>query len=350
MITIAHHNIGMPSPRLSALAALPFAALLLSSCGDSEDSAPAAADGQEGMDVIVSFYPLEFATTRIVGDLATVETLTSPGVDPHDAELSPQSVAGVKQADLVIFSSGLQPGVDDAVEGQASDHSLDVNDAADLMESTSEGEPEGAHSEEEEGGYSEEEQADEEAHTEEEEGHSEEEQGATDPHFWLDPARMADVSLAIADQLGQADPDNAETYQANAEELVAELTALKQEYDTGLASCTQEDLVTTHSAFAYISEPYGFQQVGITGLEPDSEPSAARLAEVSKIVEESGATTVYSEVLLGADIAETVANETGAQVQVLDPIEGVTDASPGEDYIEIMRANLEALREGQGCS
>ncbi len=161
---------------------------------------------------------------------------------------------------------------------------------------------------------------------------------------------MADVSLAIADQLGQTDPDNAETYQANAEELVADLTALKEEYDTGLSSCTQEDMVTSHSAFGYIAEPYGFHQVGITGLEPDSEPSAARLAEVNEIVEESGATTVYSEVLLGADIAETVANETGAQVLVLDPIEGVTDASPGEDYIEIMEANLEALREGQGCS
>ncbi len=333
MITILSQSGGMPSPRLSAIAALPLAALLLSSCGDSEDSAPSAAGGQEGLDVIVSFYPLEFATSRIVGDLATVETLTSPGVDPHDAELSPQSVAGVKQADLVIYSSGLQPAVDEAVDGQAMDHAFDVNDAADLMESTGEGEPE-----------------DEDAHTEEEGGHSEEEHGGTDPHFWLDPARMADVSLAIADQLGQADPDNAETYQANAEELVAELTALKEEYDTGLASCTQKDMVTSHSAFAYIAEPYGFNQVGITGLEPDAEPSAARLAEVSKIVEESGATTVYSEVLLGADIAETVAKETGAQVQVLDPIEGVTDASPGENYVEIMRANLEALREGQGCS
>ncbi len=321
------------------------------------------------MDVIVSFYPLEFATTRIVGDLATVETLTSPGVDPHDAELSPQSVAGVKQADLVIYSSGLQPAVDQAIESQATDHAFDVNDAADLIEADSEEghtEDEGGHSEEEhadeeahtedEGGRSEEEHADEEAHTEDEGGHSEEEHadehdhGAMDPHFWLDPARMGDVSLAIADQLGQADPDNADTYQANAEELVAELSALKKEYDTGLASCTQGDMITSHSAFGYIAEPYGFHQVGITGLEPDSEPSAARLAEVSGIVEESGATTVYSEVLLGADIAETVANETGAQIQVLDPIEGVTDASPGEDYIEIMEANLDALREGQGCS
>ncbi len=339
----------MPSSRLPVLAALPLAALILSGCGDSEESASTAPDQQEAMDVIVSFYPLEFATSRIVGDLATVETLTSPGVDPHDAELSPQTVAGVKQADLVIYSSNLQPAVDQAVEGQAADHAFDVNVAADLLEASGEEGSEEEHADEGDHG-------DEAAHTEEEEGHSEEEHadeddhGTTDPHFWLDPARMADVSQAIADQLGQVDPDNAQTYQDNAEKLVAELSTLKDDYDTGLASCTQKDMVTSHSAFAYIAETYGFQQIGITGLEPDSEPSAARLAEVSEIVEESGADTVYSEVLLGAEIAETVARETGAQVQVLDPVEGVTDASPGEDYIEIMRANLEALREGQGCS
>lgn len=286
------------------------------------------------MNVVVSFYPLEFATERIVGEEVNVETLTSPGVDPHDAELSPQSVAGVKQADLVVYSAGLQPAVDQAVEGQASDHAFDVNGAADLVEGSEQEEHSDAHD-------------DAEAH--EQEAHTDE-HGGIDPHFWLDPERMANVSQAIADELSRVDPDNAGMYQGNVEELVAELTALKQEYDTGLASCIQEDMITTHEAFGYIARPYGFHQISITGLTPDSEPSAARLAEVSEIVETSEATTVYSEVLLGADTAQTVANETGAQVAVLDPVEGVTDASPGEDYFEIMRANLETLREGQGCS
>ncbi len=288
------------------------------------------------MNVVVSFYPLEFAAERIVGGEASVETLTSPGVDPHDAELSPRSVAGVQQADLVIYSSGLQPAVDQAVEGQASDHAFDVNDAADLVETSEQEEHDHDHD-------------DADAH-EQEEQTDEHDPGGVDPHFWLDPERMASVSEEIADQLSQADPDNAEVYQANVEELVAELTALTQEYDTGLSSCAQEDMITTHEAFGYIARPYGLHQISITGLTPDSEPSPARLAEVSEIVETSGSSTVYSEVLLGADIAQTVANETGAQVAVLDPIEGVSDASPGEDYFEIMRANLEVLREGQGCS
>lgn len=346
----------MTQSRARALVTLPVVALVLASCGDSEDSETAASQESGDLEVVVGFYPLEFATNRIVGDLGTVETLTSPGVDPHDTELSPQSVAGVKSADVVIYSANLQSSVDAAVEAQAADHSFDVNEAADLIEAGDTDE----HDHGDEEGHSDEEgeHADEDGHTDEE-GHSDEEgehaeekhdHGGTDPHFWLDPARMAGVSQAIANELAQVDPDNADTYQANAEELVTELTTLKEEYDTGLASCAQEDLITTHEAFGYIAEPYGFHQIGITGLAPDSEPSAARLAEVSGIVEEVDATTVYSEILLGSDIAETVANETGAQVLVLDPIEGVTDASPGEDYVEIMRANLENLREGQGCS
>jgi zinc transport system substrate-binding protein len=108
-------------------------------------------------------------------------------------------------------------------------------------------------------------------------------------------------------------------------------------------------MVTTHAAFGYISTKHGLEQVGITGLSPEAEPSPARMAEVTEIVEDNGVDTIYSEVLLGAELADTIANETGAEVLLLDPIEGITDESAGEDYLEVMRANLEALRSGQGC-
>lgn len=310
----------MPPTRLPRPLAVTLAAtaLALAACGGSEAGADPGAAGGDGLDVVVSFYPLEWATTRIAGDRATVETLTAPGAEPHDVELTPQAVADVQGADLVVYSAGLQAAVEVAVDTEAADHALDVNDAADLEETGAAGE------------------------------HGD--NGGLDPHFWLDPARMGTVSSAIAERLAEVDPDHAQDYRANAEALVEELTALKADFDTGLASCAQEDMVTSHDAFGYLAHDYGFQQVGITGIAPDAEPSPARLAEVTRIVEESGVDTIYSEVLLGTDIAGTVASETGAQVLVLDPVEGLTDASAGDDYIEIMRANLDALREGQHCS
>lgn len=287
--------------------------------------------------MVVGFYPLQWAATRIAGDHASVETLTAPGAEPHDVELTPQAVADVQSADLVIYSAGLQSAVDQAVETQAADHALDVNDAADLEQT-------GASAEDDHADEHSDETSDDAAHS------TEEQAGGLDPHFWLDPARMGTVSSDIADRLAEVDPEHAQDYRTNADSLVQELTELKTDFDTGLAACEQQDMVTSHEAFGYLAHEYGFHQVGITGISPDAEPSPARLAEVTRIVQEAGVDTIYSEVLIGTDIAETLASETGARVLVLDPVEGLTDVSAGDDYIEVMRANLDVLREGQHCS
>lgn len=312
------------------------ATVALAACGSGQDSSSGASP--DSPEVVVSFYPLEFITERVAGDLASVETLTAPGAEPHDVELSPQAVGSVGTASLVLYSSGLQSAVDAAVESQGGDHALDVNSFADLVNTGTHHDHEG-HDHEGEG--------------EEHDHESDAETAASeslDPHFWLDPERMGTVTQGVADALIEQDPANEETYQGNADVLIEDLTELGDAFETGLANCEQPDMVTTHEAFGYLASKYGFAQVGITGISPDAEPSAARLAEVAQIVEETGVDTIYSEVLIGASIAETVAGETGAQVLTLDPVEGLTDASAGSDYLEVMQANLEALREGQRCS
>jgi len=154
----------------------------------------------------------------------------------------------------------------------------------------------------------------------------------------------------VADRLSDADPDHASTYQANADSLVADLESLSTEYDEGLAECRQQTMVTTHESFGYIARAHDLEMVGITGLSPESEPSPVRLAEVAHVVEDTGVSAVYSEVLLSSNIAETVASETGTEVLLLDPLEGLTEDSPGDDYLSVMRSNLQTLREGQECA
>jgi zinc transport system substrate-binding protein len=107
--------------------------------------------------------------------------------------------------------------------------------------------------------------------------------------------------------------------------------------------------VTSHAAFGYLARRYGLTQVGITGLAPDAEPSPADLARVSRLVRREGVRTVYYETLVSPDVARTVASETGARTAVLDPVEGLTKASAGRDYLGVMRSNLAALRVGQPC-
>ena len=172
---------------------------------------------------------------------------------------------------------------------------------------------------------------------------------ALDPHFWLDPLRYADVGDAIADALAAKDPAHAAAYADGADRFRASMVGIDREYSAGLARCSQRELVTSHAAFGYLAERYGLHQEGISGLDPEAEPDPATLARIVAHLRSSGATTVYAETLVSREVATTLARETGARVAVLDPLEGITETSAGQDYPSVMHANLSTLRTGQGC-
>jgi zinc transport system substrate-binding protein len=255
------------------------------------------------------------------GDHVRVASLTRPGTEPHDLELTAQDVAAVDDAardGLVVYLEGFQPAVDDAVATAGrSQRVLDVTDAAGLdLTTPADGAEPGA---------------------------------STDPHFWLDPLRLAAVTDAVADRLAEVDPAHAADYRRNAAALDADLHRLDERYRTGLQDCASRELVTSHAAFGYLAERYGLHQRGIVGLNPDAEPNPAQLADVAAFVRDHGVSTIFFETLASPDVAETVARETGARTAVLDPIEGLTAESAGDSYLSVMNSNLTALREGLGC-
>ena len=176
--------------------------------------------------------------------------------------------------------------------------------------------------------------------------------GAPDPHFWLDPLRYADVGDAIAAELAARDTANAAAYRANAKAFRAALDARwTSEFTTGLASCAVDDLVTSHAAFGYLAEAYGFTQESDHRPDPDAEPSPAAMAELTAPHPgDAGRRPCMPRRSSSEDVAKTLARETGARLAVLDPIEGITSASAGRDYPTVMRANLAILRAGQECS
>lgn len=343
----------MMRQRFVVLPSLAALALVLSACGSEAD--PGAGDTPSGDAPVVAaaFYPLAYAAEQVAGDHAEVENLTSPGVEPHDAELGIGQTSQLGTADLVVYSEGFQPALDDAVAEHAGDGAiLNVADVVELHpaedhahdeEAHEEGHPEDEHADEhaDEG-----EHAGEEGH--EEEGHDDHDHGEFDPHFWLDPLLMADLGDGIAEQLAEIDPDNAADYRANAESFREELTALDGEYADGLASCERDHVVVSHDAFGYLTR-YGLHFVAIAGLSPDAEPSPAELADLADLIEEEGITTVFSETLVSPKLAETLAREVGVETAVLDPIEGLSDETEGEDYLSLMRANLAALADANGC-
>ncbi|WP_275002821.1 metal ABC transporter substrate-binding protein [Promicromonospora iranensis] len=327
----------MTSTRTSG-AALAGLALVASAtlAGCSTSGASGSADESDGVTVLASFYPLQYVVQQIGGDLVTVDNLTPPAAEPHDLELSPAQVREIGTADLVVYLSGFQNAVDEGVEARAPEHVIDAADAAGLVEHAEE------QHEEEHAGETEEEHA---------EHADEHDHGATDPHFWLDPSRLAAVGQAVADELAAMDPEHADEYAAGAQRLGQQLDELDQEFADGLAACQGATLVTSHAAFGYLADRYALEQVGISELDPEVEPSPARLREIGDVVEERGVKTLYSETLVSPKVTETLASDLGVETAVLDPLEGLSDeaTAAGDDYVSVMRANLAELEEGLVC-
>jgi len=312
-------------------------ALIAASCGGDDSSGDSSGDNSgdnsgdrdAALTVIASFYPLEEAARGVGGDLVTVTGLTPAGQGPHDLELQPAQLEVFESADIAIhLGRGFQPQVEAAIE-QSPDTltAIDLLDAVELLGVDqqlvgTDGDVDGEVLE-----------------------------GDVDPHVWLDPGRMITMVDAITVAFTAADPDNANTYAANAEEYLADLRGLDDEYRSGLATCRSRVIVTSHRAFGYLANTYDLRQIPIAGISPEVEPDPRTLAAIAAEAEAEGVTTIFLESIAPPDLAETVAREIGAELDLLDPIEGLTQdqLDEGDTYASIMRDNLERLVAGLGC-
>ncbi len=290
---------------LAALLALP-------ACGPSDGSAGGR------VTVIASFYPLAEAAERVGGDLVSVTDLTVPGVEPHDLELTPRQLAEISTADVVLYlGGGFQPAVQDAI-GDARGRTVDVGRGLPRLPVPPDGS--GASL-------------------------------AQDPHVWLDPVLFGQIVDRIASTFAQVDRGGRATFSSNASVFDERLQQLNREYRAGLSGCARDVIVTTHAAFGYLAARYGLRQEPISGLSPESEPTPGRLADLRAFVEREGVTTIFTEPLVSAKVAETLARETGTTTAVLDPIENLTpeQVASGQDYLSLMRSNLAELEVALGC-
>jgi zinc transport system substrate-binding protein len=236
---------------------------------------------------------------------AEVENLTPAGAEPHDLELSPRDVERLHDADTVLYlGADFMPALERAVDRQ--DNAVDLLAGQQLAKG------------------------------------AEGEETVLDPHVWLAPKRYTEIVRRIAEALDES---------AGGADLVNDLEDLDAEYRRGLRQCERREIVTSHAAFGYLAEAYGLEQIPLTGVSPEAEPSAKALEGLVDEVKENGATTIFFETLVSPKLAQTVARETGAETAVLDPIEGLTKEETDRvgDYFSVMRANLAALRKALGC-
>ena len=313
--------------RALAMTALVSAAML-SGCTRAAAPNPAAkADAMESkkmLKVMASFYPMYDFAAKIGGDKAEVITLVPSGTEPHDWEPAAADIRNLEEADLFIYSgAGMEHWVDDVLASLDNKNliSVEASKGVALRDGHS-------HSHEEEEGAGE-----------------PEEEGQYDPHVWLSPLNAEKEMENIKNAYIKADPDNRDYYEANYELYASRFADLNQKFKDTLSSLPNKDIVVSHEAFGYLCDAYGLNQVGIEGLSPDSEPSPARMAEIIDFVRANHVRVIFFEELVSPKVAETIAKETGSSVQVLNPLEGLSDEEleSGADYFSVMEENLKQL-------
>jgi zinc transport system substrate-binding protein len=252
--------------------------------------------------VVASFYPLAWAAERIAGAGWEVIDLTPPGVEAHDVELTLEDRVAIEEADVVVYMGdiGFQPQVEAA-----------IREADGLVVDVSRLLPD--------------------------------ERLRRDPHFWLDPALLGAVTLGTVQALRRVTHIAEGAVQAARQDL----DGLHLRFQRFLNDCRYRAMVVPHEAFGYLADRFGFRQFGLAGVTPEGEPTADRMAEARRLIEDGEAGAVFYEAggeSQGASV--TLAADAGVPALPLSTLES---EPPSGDYISVMKDNLGSLRQGLGC-
>ena len=290
-------------------------------------------DKSDKIKVTTTFYPMYEFTKHIVGDEGEVDMVISGGVEPHDYEPSAKDIKNIQDSDVFVYNNENMetwvPTVESVLK-EGNVHTIKATENMVLLPGTHE------------------EEHDEHEHNKEEHHHTHE----LDPHVWLAPNLAMKEVEEIRNQLIKAYPSKKQVFSANADNYLKELAALDKSYKETLSNAKQKSFVTQHAAFGYLALEYGLNQVPISGLSPEQEPSPARLAELNNYVKDNKIHYIYFESNATDTIAKTLAKETGVELLVLNPLEGLTQKQldNGENYVSVMKDNLKALSKTTGTT
>ncbi len=281
-------------------------------------SGPRSLEAADKMAVVASFYPMFEFARQVGGERVTVRNLTPAGAEPHDYEPTPGDIIAINSANVLIYNgAGLEPWVKKLLP-QVPPRVLKVNATEGVRLTTVT---------------------------------SGEDRGRPDPHIWLDPIlaqRQVDNILAA---FLRADPDGKIVYEANALQVKQKLAALNDRIKKTVGPCRKKVFVANHAAFGYFARRYGLTQIAISGLAPETEPSAAKIREILRLVRQYKLRVIYYETLTSPRVASVIAREVGARVLVLDPLEGLSDQDlkQGKNYLSVMDENVGSLKQGFDC-
>ncbi len=281
---------------------------------NSDQSFVSASSGTAELSAIVSFYPLYEFTKQVGQDKVSVSLLIPPGIEPHDWEPTVNDLQKMHEADLIVINGiGFESWADDIDTVNSDVIIVDTSKGisiidGDMIEANSD------------------------LHD-----HS-----VGDPHIWLNPVMAKTQVQNIVDALISIDPDNEKFYIQNAKSYQDKLDALDAKIKYELSPCNK-DFIAFHNAFTYFAVEYGLNQHSIVNSnEPNIGPTLKTLETVINLAQTFDIDVIFTEETVDTRTSQVIANEIGARVLVLSPIETIGDDS---DYFLKMENNLSNLKE-----
>lgn len=252
----------------------------------------------EKTDIVTSFYPTYVFTKAIVGNEVSVKNILPPNQEVHDFEPSAKEMATMTDSKVFIYN-------DNNLEkwaGQVNNKGIKIEAAADVNKIE------------------------------------------TDPHTWLSPKEAIVEVKTIAKGLEEQFPEHKLDFEKNAAVYITKLEAIDRQYEQ-LKTTKERVIITQHDAFSYLARDYGLTAIPITGLDPESEPSGATLAELKNKIQQYHVTTVFSENNSSNKLADALAKEANVKVIGLNTMEIATnqDLSEESNYLTDLQSNLKIL-------
>lgn len=281
---------------------------------EKENNTEAVNSGK--IQVYTTIFPLQDFTKKIGGENVQVENIVPSGSDAHSFEPTLKTMTKIAEGDAFIYLGTGIEGFTDAVIDAVGNEEAKVINASEGISLINSNE-------------------------------SSEEEGAIDPHVWLDPGRAIQLAENIKNSLIEINPNQKDYFEQNYNKLKTSLEKLDLSFKTMVEESPNKSFIVAHSAYGYWEDAYGLEQIGISGLSPTDEPSQKDLEKIIKNAKKTKVNYVLFEQNVENRVAEVIKREIGADTLTLHNLESLNeeDIRNNEDYISIMKRNIETIRQ-----
>ncbi|MCJ7429489.1 MAG: zinc ABC transporter substrate-binding protein [Candidatus Nanohaloarchaeota archaeon QJJ-5] len=299
-----------------------LAAIILAGCTTTTST-------ETEIDVLASTYPFYDITSHITPSNISVSYLVPPSVSPHHFDPTPSDRAKITSAEAIVTTGVAMEQWERSMTADTDAYIINGSRAVELQPAV---------------GDSHESEYDEQGRDHDEDH----DHGSIDPHYWLAPENAITIAGTIRDALIEQYPEQEQAIREQSSSYIQDLESLHQTYSTRLSDCEHDTVLTSHAAFGYLADAYGFEQVPILGISATAEPSPQEVQTLVDTAQQEGIDTVFYDTSGDRSMAETIANEIDGEIRPLNPVMGIDDPA-SQSYITIMEQNLEELTEALQC-